>query len=558
MSVMIELLFRTRGPETVHHFSKQCKNPMQVQWDLLRGMLHRNADTAIGRKLNFASIQSLEDFRRKVPIMDYKDHEPFIQAALQGEPHQLTAQSPCFYATTSGTTGTPKYIPVTPESRSAKSQLLRVWLSKLFLDHPKLFSGRMLSVVSPEVESISPGGVPCGAESGHGYRSAPRPLKAVYSSPYQTFEIEDYDSKYYTLLRIAVAQSVTFLFSCNPSTVLLLAQRMEEFADDIIDDIRHGTLSQSRDVSDEIRTECEPYLKANPARSDELERLRAEIGTLRPREVWPDLCVIACWKGGSVGTYLKKLAPYFPDDVAIRDLGYLSSENRGSIPLSDAGVSGPLSIATNFFEFLPEDHPGEPGPQDLLTIDQLEEGKSYYIYVTTLAGLYRYDMNDIIQVMGYYENTPMIRFLQKGKGVVSFTGEKLYESQVIQSVENVLTDTSGDYELITVLGALEDDKPRYTFLIEFDRPPDDNKARHWLHDIDEELQKLNIEYHGKRTSKRLHPAALRIIKAGEFNRYRKRMVEGGKLDGQFKTLKLTKDEQFAAEFEAEKTLRLDA
>ena len=121
------------------------------------------------------------------------------------------------------------------------------------------------------------------------------------------------------------------------------------------------------------------------------------------REVWPDLCVIACWKGGSVGTYLKKFARYFPDDVAIRDLGYLSSENRGSIPLTDAGISGPLSIATNFFEFLPEDHPGTPGPEDLLTVDQLEEGKSYYIYVTTLAGLYRYDMNDIIQVMGYYE-----------------------------------------------------------------------------------------------------------------------------------------------------------
>ena len=70
MSVMLELLFRTRGPETVHHFNEQCKKPMQVQRDLLLGMLHRNANTAIGRKLDFASIHSLEDFRRKVPIMD--------------------------------------------------------------------------------------------------------------------------------------------------------------------------------------------------------------------------------------------------------------------------------------------------------------------------------------------------------------------------------------------------------------------------------------------------------------------------------------------------------
>ena len=121
MSVMIELLFRTQGPETVHHFNHQCKNPLRVQEDLLLGMLHRNKDTSIGRKYGFESIKSIDDFREKVPIMSYQDHEPFIQASLKGESAQLTAQSPCFYATTSGTTGTPKYIPVTPESRAAKS-----------------------------------------------------------------------------------------------------------------------------------------------------------------------------------------------------------------------------------------------------------------------------------------------------------------------------------------------------------------------------------------------------------------------------------------------------
>jgi hypothetical protein len=160
--------------------------------------------------------------------------------------------------------------------------------------------------------------------------------------------------------------------------------------------------------------------------------------------------------------------------------------------------------------------------------------------------------------MGYYENTPMIRFLQKGKGVVSFTGEKLYESQVIQAVDNALNAISGRYEFITAVGELEDDIPRYTFLIEFDQPPDDDQAMQWLQDIDSQLQKLNIEYHGKRASKRLLPAAMKVIKAGEFAAYRKRMVEGGKLDGQFKTLKLTKDTQFAAEFGVDRTLRLEA
>jgi hypothetical protein len=31
-------------------------------------------------------------------------------------------------------------------------------------------------------------------------------------------------------------------------------------------------------------------------------------------------------------------------------------------------------------------------------------------------------MNDIVEVAGTYGQTPLIRFIQKGKGVVSFTG----------------------------------------------------------------------------------------------------------------------------------------
>jgi hypothetical protein len=57
------------------------------------------------------------------------------------------------------------------------------------------------------------------------------------------------------------------------------------------------------------------------------------------------------------------------------------------------------------------------------------------VFVTNASVLYRYKMNDIVEVAGLYGRTPLIRFVQKGKGVVSFTGEKLYEVQVIAAVE---------------------------------------------------------------------------------------------------------------------------
>jgi hypothetical protein len=56
---------------------------------------------------------------------------------------------------------------------------------------------------------------------------------------------------------------------------------------------------------------------------------------------------------------------------------------------------------------------------------------------------------------------------------------------------------------------------------------------------------------------RLDPPVLRIIKSGEFDRYRKRAVENGKSDGQFKILRLTADDSFAREFEAEREITTD-
>ncbi len=46
---------------------------------------------------------------------------------------------------------------------------------------------------------------------------------------------------------------------------------------------------------------------------------------------------------------------------------------------------------------------------------------------------------------------------------------------------------------------------------------------------------------------------IRVVRGGEFDRYRRGMVETGqRADGQFKVLRLTSDTSFAAEFAAER------
>ena len=252
--------------------------------------------------------------------------------------------------------------------------------------------------------------------------------------------------------------------------------------------------------------------------------------------------------------YLDKFDHYFSPGLGVRDIGYYASEVRGSIVLSDESSAGVLSITENFFEFSPVDEDLVDKGKNLLLAHELKQGGNYYIYVTTKAGLYRYEMNDIVEVTGLHGRTPVIRFVQKGKGVVSYTGEKLYESQVITAVESVLAVRRGAYEFIAAVGLVVDDMPQYVFLIEFADPPDDEEAKSIILKLDQELGRQNSEYLTKRDSGRIRPPVLRIIKHGEFNSYRKREVGKGKNDGQFKILRLTSDKSFADEFSVERQI----
>ena len=80
-----------------------------------------------------------------------------------------------------------------------------------------------------------------------------------------------------------------------------------------------------------------------------------EKGALLPKDFWPNMALIECWTGGTVGLYLKEVIKYFPEDITIRDFGFLATEARCSIPISDGGPSGILTIASNFYEFIPEE-----------------------------------------------------------------------------------------------------------------------------------------------------------------------------------------------------------
>jgi hypothetical protein len=344
---------------------------------------------------------------------------------------------------------------------------------------------------------------------------------------------------------------VTVIGTPNPSTILLLARELGAQTERLVRDVRDGTLDAKMVLPPEIRRQIERGLVPDPDRAALLERAAsAGGGRLLPRLVWPQMAALACWKGGTVRPYLDQLAPYFPEGLPVRDLGWLASECRGSVPLSDDGDSGPLAIATNVYEFSPADLEAKPRPTDLLTVDQLEEGGRYLVYVTTAGGLVRYAMHDILEVTGFHRRTPSVRFLQKEKGIVNFTGEKLTETQVLAAVDDTLDERRTDRSFIAAVGRAPqiDRDPSYLFLVEYDTPPDPQDGARAARELDQALCRHNIEYAGKRKSGRLAPAVLRVLEPGQFDAYQRSALRAGAPDGQFKILRLTADEAFADHF----------
>src|SRR5215217_5783811 len=334
MSRVGRLLLWVKAPRSLQHFNALCRDPVQAQDRLLRQILETNAGTEFGRRHGFGSIATFRDFQERVPISGYEDLEPYINAEMLGQSNQLTRHPPVLFTTTSGTTGASKYIPMTREGKRAKSHLTWLWFCGLYRDHPGIVGGRILSVVSPEIESHAPSGVPVGAESGHGYRTMPGPVKSMYTAPYPVFAIEGYEAKYYTLLRLAAGQDISCIATVNPSTILLLGDRLAQHTESIIRDVRDGSLSADVAVPPELRASL--HQKTDPERARRLEQAAGSgDGVLRPGLAWPKLAAIGCWKGGTVGAYLARFDTLFPQRPPVRDFGYYATELRGSVPLSD-------------------------------------------------------------------------------------------------------------------------------------------------------------------------------------------------------------------------------
>ena len=540
---------------TRFHFKIQHCRERQLL--LLKDILNENKDTEFGKKHNFENIQSVEEFQQCVPVNTYDSLEDYVTRQTRGESDVLVKGQPISYATTSGTTGTPKYIPITKRAQLESHQnISRIFTHSILEECPEAYDGTILTIVSPAEEGKTPDGTVFGSTSGQLILSMNKVVQDKYTIPYEVLTLENYEARNYCIILLGIHNPVTMLSTANPSTLSLLAKQGNQWRDLLITDTESGTLNSNLDIPENIRKLVQERFSANPDLADQLRLsiYKDPENILRPKHYWKDLNLITCWTGGNSNVFIRDMKSWY-GEVKIRDLGYLASEIRGSIPLSNEDTSGVLTIGENFFEFVRVSDIDQTNPTFLLA-DELEVGERYYIFFTTKAGLYRYNINDIIEVTGFVHNTPKIIFIQKGKGVTNITGEKLYEQQLLAAVKQA--EQSTKIELSFFICQANANASRYEFYAEFnDKSLTNDQMNIFLNEVEQQIINSNLEYATKIKSLRLKPMRLHILGDNSLELYKNWRVAGGIREAQFKTTPLVSEDSFLEPLSVLSTLARD-
>jgi hypothetical protein len=504
-------------------FVADAADAIRVQDRVLADLVRRCASSGFGRDHRLDQVRDYADFARRVPVRSYDALKPYIDRVVRGEPQALLGerQKVLMFALTSGTTAEPKHIPVTEEFLARYRAGWNAWGLKALLDHPQAVLRGILQMASPMDERLSPVGTPCGAITGLTAKTQKRLVRKYYVTPTGSESIADAAARYYVTMRFAAARDVAWLIAASPATLIRLAESAAAHAEAMIRDIHDGTIHPPGPVSNEILASLRRRVRPDRARAEQLDRCLGRGGALRPKDYW-QVSFLACWTGGSMGLYLKDLAPWY-GDVPIRDIGLIASEGRMTIPVADGTPAGILDVASHFHEFIPADQIDAANPA-VLRCHELDKGGEYFLVLTTASGLFRYSIMDLVRVCDYHGQAPVVEFLSKGQRICSLAGEKLTENQVVLAGEQVERDLScriGDFALCPCWGS----PPGYTLYLDGNV---DAPAGAIADAFDRALCAVSIEYASKRKTLRLAGVHARRLACGHLAELDRQLLAGGR------------------------------
>lgn len=439
-------------------------NACQIQQQVLEEILNTNLQTEYLKSfLNGDSGK--ENFKNKVPIVNYEDIKPCIERIANGEPSSIISAQPITeLLTSSGTSGgQPKIMPSTAEELERKTFFynLLVPVMNKYVDGLDQGKAMYLLFIKPEIST--PSGLMARPVLTSYYKSKNFRNRAfnrynVYTSPDETILCSDSKQSMYCQLLCGLVQrdEVLRVGAIFASAFLRAIKFLEEYLKELCSNIRAGSVSDWITDPNCRNAVLSILSKPNSELADLIEDEcsgKSWEGIIK--KLWPRTKYIEVIVTGSMAQYIPTLE-FYSGGLPLVSTMYGSSECYLGInfkPLSNpSDVSYTLLPNMAYFEFLPVDNNDKEvvpdvqcngvgvtdrnGKEMVEAVDLVEVklGHYYELIVTTFTGLYRYRVGDILMVTGFYNNAPQFRFVHRRNVVLSIDTDKTNEEDLLKAV----------------------------------------------------------------------------------------------------------------------------
>lgn len=479
-------------------FAKQVKRkmkkwlskPIETQDKVFQHLISVGTGTIFGKDHDFVSINSHDDFVKKVPIRDYEALKPYVDKVVAGQENILWKGKPIYFAKTSGTTSGVKYIPITDVSIKAQVEASRNAIL-LYLNetgNASFVNGKMIFLQGSPVLTEK-NGIKIGRLSGISAHYVPKYLQKNRLPSWETNCIEDWETKVDTIVDETINENMTIIAGI-PSWVQMYFEKINKRTGKPI-----GEVFKNFNLFIYGGVNYEPY--------------RTKFEKLIGRKV------------DSIELY-----PASEGFFAFQD----KQQEKGMLLLLNSGI---------FYEFVKADEFYNDNPKRI-TIKDVELGVNYVMIISTNAGLWAYNVGDTVEFTSL--NPHRIIVTGRIKHFISAFGEHVIGKEVEQAMQEATKQFSVNMTEFTVAPKLNPihGLPYHEWFIEFETEPINIQEIEVF--LDQSLQAQNSYYLDLIKGKVLQPLKISVVEKDGFNKY---MNTIGKLGGQNKVPRLANDRKIA-------------
>ena len=485
-SIVNKLYFQPRRRELERYINEG----EEMQHEILQYLVKRGKDTEYGRKYLFSTINNYNDFAQNIPLNTYEELKGYIDRMRHGERNILWPGQVKWYAKSSGTTNDKsKFIPITHEGlQNVHYQGGKDVLAYYLSNNPdsKLFSGKGLILGGSHSPNYNLSNSLVGDLSAILIENI-NPLANLVRVPSKEVALlSDFEVKRDKIAREVLSQNVTNI-SGVPSWMLSVLVRVMELS-----------------------------------------------GKKHLQEVWPNLEVF--FHGGIAFTPYRE---QYEQLITKQDMHYMETYNasEGFFGIQDDPNDKSMLLMLDYgvyYEFLPMDEFENEKP-NIVPLEGVEVGRNYAMIISTVCGLWRYEIGDTIQ----FTSVCPYKFVITGrtKYFINAFGEELIMDNAEKGIEAACKATGAQISDYTAAPIFMDSnaKCRHQWLIEFTKMPDSISDFERI--LDSKLQEINSDYEAKR----FHDVTLQqlevvVARKDLFNDWLK---SKGKLGGQHKIPRLS-------------------